>query len=192
VVRSSQRGHRALTAVGIWIESKERGVTSEPAWVGRRLTDLRIDFAGPERQPSAVRVVVATVASIAASLIIDAVLVAIATAIAPSLRGYEHFRFSDYAKLTVIGVTIACVGWPVVTRVTSCPRWLYLRLAVAVTIALWLPDVYILWHGQPAKAVAVLMVMHLAIAVVTYNLVVHLAPAGPDRRASHRPGLRRS
>jgi hypothetical protein len=163
--------------------------SSHDSWGARRMGDLRIDLAGPEQQPSAVRVAVATAASIAAALILDAVLVAIATALAPSLRGYEHFRFSDYAKLTVIGVVIACLGWPVVTRVTSCPRWLYLRLAVLVTVVLWLPDLYILWRGQPAKAVAVLMVMHLAIAVVTYNLVVHLAPAGPDRRRARRPSL---
>ena len=52
--------------------------------------------------------------------------------------------------------------------------------AIAVTLVLWLPDLWILSKGQPAKAVAVLMAMHLAIAVVTYNSLVHLAP--PHRR----------
>jgi hypothetical protein len=55
----------------------------------------------------------------------------------------------------------------------------FFRLAIAVTIVLLLPDFYI-WHqGQPVHAVAVLMVMHLAIALVTYNLLVHLAPVRP-------------
>ncbi len=97
-----------------------------------------------------------------------------------------HFRFSDYGKLTVIGVIIACVGWPIVTRVTSQPRWLFFRLAILVTLFLWLPDLYILYRGQPADAVAVLMVMHLAIAVVTYNLLVRLAPVRTARPAAHR------
>ena len=45
-----------------------------------------------------------------------------------------------------------------------------------VTLVLWLPDLYI-WHqGQSAQAVLVLMAMHLAIALVTYNLLVRLAP----------------
>lgn len=97
----------------------------------------------------------------------------------------------------MIGVVIACVAWPVVTRISSAPRWLFLRMAVAVTLVLWLPDVYILVLGQPPRAVAVLFVMHLAIAVVTYNSLVHIAPvtsarterapvSGPDRSASRR------
>jgi hypothetical protein len=65
-----------------------------------------------------------------------------------------HFQFSDYGKLTVIGVIIACAGWPVVTRVSSQPRWLFLRLAIAV---------------------------------VTYNLLVHVAPV----RAASRPAAHR-
>jgi hypothetical protein len=46
-------------------------------------------------------------------------------------------------------------------------------------VVLWLPDLFILYRGQPADAVAVLMVMHLAIALVTYNLLVHVAPVLP-------------
>jgi hypothetical protein len=44
-------------------------------------------------------------------------------------------------------------------------------------VVLLLPDIYILHQGQPAKAVAILMLMHLAIALITYNALVHLAPA---------------
>jgi hypothetical protein len=76
----------------------------------------------------------------------------------------------------VIGVIIACVAWPVVTRISSEPRWLFFRMAILVTLVLWLPDVYILYRGQPGEAVAFLFLMHLAIAAVTYNLLVHLAP----------------
>jgi hypothetical protein len=45
-----------------------------------------------------------------------------------------------------------------------------------------LPDFYILYQGQPGEAVAVLMVMHLAIAVVTYNGLVRIAPPRPRPR----------
>ncbi len=87
-----------------------------------------------------------------------------------------HFRFSDYSKLTIIGVIIACAAWPVVARVTSDPRWVFFRLAILVTIVLLLPDLYIWVKGQPAHAVLFLVLMHLAIAVITYNLLVRVAP----------------
>ncbi len=45
---------------------------------------------------------------------------------------------------------------------------------------------HILKQGQPAKAVAVLMCMHLAIALVTYNALVHLAPVRARRRSRGR------
>ena len=144
---------------------------------------LHIDFAPQHRQPLPGRVVVAIVASVVGSLLADALLVVIGQALFPSTKGYVHFQFSDYARLTVIGVIIAGLAWPVVTRVSSEPRWLFFRLAIGVTVVLWLPDLYILAKGQPGDAVAVLMLMHLAIALVTYNLLVHVAPVRPLRRA---------
>jgi uncharacterized protein DUF6069 len=137
---------------------------------------VHLDFAPRHQQPSAARVVLATVVSIAGSLLADALLVVIAQAVFPGTKGYAHFQFADYAKLTVIGVIIACVAWPVTTRITSRPRWMFRWMAVLVTLALWLPDVCILMLGQPGNAVAVLFVMHLAIALVTYNALVRLAP----------------
>jgi hypothetical protein len=146
----------------------------------------RVDFQPRHAQPKAFRVALATVAAIAGSLLADALLVVIGQALFPATKGYDHFQFHDYAKLTVIGVIIASVAWPVVTRVSSDPRWLFFRLAILVTLVLLLPDFYILYGGQPADAVAVLMVMHLAIALVTYNLLVHLAPVGRRERAASR------
>jgi hypothetical protein len=142
----------------------------------RSLELLKVDFAPTHRQPSTARLVLATVVSLVGSLALDAALVAIGQAVFPSTKGYVHFQFSDYSKLTIIGVVIACVAWPVVTRISSAPRWLFFRLAIVVTLVLFLPDLYILKQGQPARAVAVLMCMHLAIALVTYNALVHLAP----------------
>jgi Family of unknown function (DUF6069) len=147
--------------------------------VDRALRMVRVDFAPAHQQPSAGSVLAATVASVVGSLAADALLVVIGQAVFPSTQGYAHFQFSDYSKLTVIGVVIACLAWPVVTRVSSAPRWLFLRMAVLVTLVLWVPDVYILAQGQPPKAVAVLFLMHLAIAVVTYNCLVRLAKIKP-------------
>ncbi|HEX4081804.1 MAG TPA: hypothetical protein VHX40_02485 [Acidimicrobiales bacterium] len=149
------------------------------AIIDRAQTLTRLDFSPTGRPPSTMWVTVATMASIVGSLLVDALLVTVGQAVFASTKGYAHFQFSDYGKLTVIGVVVASLAWPLVTRITSAPRWVFFRMAVAVTVVLWLPDLYILAKGQPAKAVAVLMVMHLAIAVVTYNCAVRLAPVRP-------------
>jgi hypothetical protein len=138
----------------------------------------KVDFDPTHGQPGIGRLALATIVSVVGSLAADAALVAIGTRIFPSTRGYAHFEFHDYARLTIIGVLIACVAWPIVTRISSAPRWLFIRLAVLVTLVLLLPDIWILLHHQPLKAVAVLMTMHLAIAVITYNALVRIAPIG--------------
>jgi len=149
---------------------------SQSAVIERSLESARIDFSPPHRPPSPLRLVLATALSIVGSLMADAALVAIGTAVFPSTKGYVHFGFADYAKLTVVGVLVACVAWPIVTRVSSAPRWLFFRLAIAVTLVLFLPDVWLLVRGAPSEAVAVLMAMHVAIALVTYNALVRVAP----------------
>jgi hypothetical protein len=142
----------------------------------------RVDWSPRHRLPSPVTLLIATSLSLAGSIGSDALLVFIGTRLFPSTRGYVHFRFSDYATLTTIGVLVASAAWPIVTRVSSAPRWLFLRLAVLVTLGLWIPDVWLLviLH-EPARAVSVLMAMHLAIAVVTYNLLVRVAPVREGR-----------
>ena len=143
---------------------------------------VKVDFAPIHCQPSSARVLLATAVSLVGSLAADSTLAAIGQAVFPSTKGYVHFQFHDYARLTVIGVLIACVAWPIVTRISSAPRWLFFRLAIVVTLVFFLPDLYILKQGQSAKAVAVLMCMHLAIALVTYNALVHLAPVRARQR----------
>jgi uncharacterized membrane protein YeaQ/YmgE (transglycosylase-associated protein family) len=137
---------------------------------------LRFDPSPRHRQPAAAAVVLATVVSIVGSLAVDWVLARLGVAVFPSTKGYPHFQFADYAKLTVVGIVGACVAWPIVTRLCAAPRWLFARLAVAVTLVLLLPDLAILVQGQPAKAVLVLVLMHLGIGIITYNALVHLAP----------------
>jgi hypothetical protein len=120
--------------------------------------------------------VIATLVAVGASLFVDAALVAIGVRVFPSTVGYVHFGFMDYAKLTIVGVLIACAAWPVVTRISWSPRWLFFRLAIVVTFVLLLPDLYLLVQGQSAQAVLVLVAMHLAIALVTYQALVRIAP----------------
>jgi hypothetical protein len=152
----------------------------------RLLTWARIEPDPPHGTPSWGRLGLATVLAIVGSLVADAALAAIGTHLFPATKGYSHFQFADYAKLTVIGVLIACAGWAVVTRVCAAPRWLFFRLAIVVTLVLFLPDVWIWWQGQPASGVGVLVVMHIAIALITYNLLVHLAPVRARRHAAPR------
>jgi hypothetical protein len=152
-------------------------MNTTPGAAQRLMSVARLDFAAGHRQPSAYRLLLASLASIVGSLLADALIVVVGEALMPGTKGYVHFRFSDYGKLTVIGVVIACIAWPIVTRVCAAPRWLFFRSAILVTLVLLLPDFYILYKGQPGDAVGVLMVMHLAIGAVTYNLLVHLAPA---------------
>ena len=161
-------------------------INTVSAMLQKVLDLIHLDFAPEHGQPSGARVVLATVVSLVGSLLADALLVVIAQAAFPGIKGYSHFQFADYGKLTVIGVIIACVAWPVTTRITSRPRWMFFRMAILVTLVLWLPDVYILVQGQPAKAVGFLFVMHLAIALVTYNVLVHLAPVGARRGSANR------
>jgi hypothetical protein len=149
-----------------------------PSILDRGLTLMRIDLGTRPayRQPVLAKMAIATVVTIIGSLAADAALVAIGTHAFASTKGYVHFQFHDYAKLTIVGVIIACVAWPLVVRISSAPRWLFFRLAIVVTLVLLLPDLYILHQGQPFKAVAFLMLMHLAIGVITYNALVRLAP----------------
>ena len=163
---------------------------AEQGALGRSLRMLKIDFEPEHRQPSVRRLVAATVVAICGSLTADALLVAIDEAIFPSTRHYVHFEFSDYGKLTGIGVLVACIAWPIVARISSSPRWLFFRLAILVTLVLWTPDLYLFYRGQPLRAVAVLMLMHLAIAIITYNALVHISRVVAKRPdAGSRPTL---
>ncbi|MGH9110364.1 MAG: hypothetical protein ACRDY3_13070 [Acidimicrobiales bacterium] len=150
---------------------------ARPGQPGRWRAAVRFDPQPNHRLPSAGMMVVAAAVSIAGSLAADAALVAAGTAAFPAVRDYSHFRFGDYGLLTLIGVVVACAAWPAVARLTAAPRWLFLRLAVAVTLVLWIPDLWLLLVlHEPSDGVGVLMVMHLGVALVTYNIVVRIAP----------------
>ncbi len=140
------------------------------------LAMARVESAPSHRPAPLARLALATAIALSGALIADALIVALGTALFPGTAAYDHFRFEDYAKLTVIGVLVGCSGWAVVTRFSSAPRWLYARLTVIATLVLFLPDAWLLVRGQTPNAVAVLMVMHVAVALVIYNLVANIAP----------------
>jgi hypothetical protein len=158
----------------------------------RLLAWARIDFRPTRRPPASWRVALATVLALAGSLLADAALVALGKHAFPATKDFVHYQFHDYAKLTVIGVLIACAAWPVVARISSAPRWLFFRAAIAVTAVLFLPDLWIWLRGEPGQGVLVLMAMHVAIAFVTYNLLVHVAPVGPAIEMAPAPGAGRT
>ncbi len=146
-----------------------------PASLRTWLRRWRIDFS-PLTPPSTASLIMASVVAIVGSLAAAAGLVKNGVSIYPAPGGYSDVQFSDYPKLTVIGVIIACLGWPVVTRISSQPKWVFLRAAVAVTLVLFAPDVWIWYAGQSATAIFVLVWMHVAIAIVTYLALLILPP----------------
>lgn len=150
-----------------------------PAVLERLLLRASIDFAPRHRQPSWALVAAATLVAVAGSLGLDELAVHVATTVFPDTAHFSHFRFADYASLTVVGVLAACAVWPLLTRIASKPRPLLFRMAVAGTVVLWLPDGWLLAEGERAAGVATLMAMHLLIALVTYNALVHVAPVRP-------------
>ena len=101
------------------------------------------------RQPPASRVLLATVTAIAGSLAADA----------HRVHRRSHLpRRQRLRALPVLRLRQAdrdrrdhrLAAWPIVTRVSSAPRWLFFRLAILVTLVLWLPDLYILYVAHPA------------------------------------------
>ncbi|KAA9105502.1 DUF6069 family protein [Microbacterium rhizomatis] len=154
-------------------------------WMPRLWRAFGLDFPMGRRQPAVGRTIVATVVALVGSIAACAVLAWLGPIVFPRTAGYEHYGFADYAKLTTIGVLIACAAWPLVTMVTTRAARLYFWLAVIVTVGSFVPDLWLLVRGDDAEAVLVLAVMHVALAVVTYPAMVLIAPqrSGSTRAA---------
>jgi hypothetical protein len=144
--------------------------------IQRAVEYFSLGFPRGLRQPALGRFLAAAVVSIIGSLAACAAIVAIGVAIFPATAGYDHFRFFDYAKLVVPGVVAAALAWPIVTLFSSRARRLFAWLTVVVTLGGLVPDAWILYRGAPPEAVLVLVVMHLALAAVTYPALVYISP----------------
>jgi hypothetical protein len=132
--------------------------------------------------PTHRRVVAAGLAAAAVSLAADLMLATIGQAAFTVPASFGKFAFGTYALLTVLGVAGAAATWAAVARLSSRPKWLLTRLAALVTALFLIPDFLLLGTpGNPAGPVAMLMLMHLAIAVITYAALTELAPVR-DRR----------
>jgi hypothetical protein len=127
--------------------------------------------------PTHRRVVAAGLVAAAVSLATGLMLATIGRAAFTVPAAFGKFAFGTYALLTVLGVAGATATWAAVTRLSSRPKWLITRLVALVTALFLIPDFLLLGTpGNPAGPVAVLMLMHLAIAVITYAALTQLAP----------------
>jgi len=127
--------------------------------------------------PTYRRVMAAGLAAVVVSLAADLMLATIGQAAFTVPASFGKFAFGTYALLTVLGVAGAAATWAAVARFSARPKWLLTRLAALVTALFLIPDFLLLGtQGNPAGPVAILMLMHLAIAVVTYAALTELAP----------------
>ena len=166
-----------LNDLGIALGDSRVSIVTEPRLIDRVLARARVDLHPTNTSPSLARLSAATLLCLLCSLGADAGLVRLGGAMFPAIRDYSHFHPYDYGTLTVIGVLAACASWPFAVRVSSVPRSFFFRLAVAVTTVLFIPDVWLLLGHEPVRAVLVLVAMHASTALITYNLLIHLAPA---------------
>ena len=126
-------------------------MAASPDVIDRVMAWTKVDFAPAHRQPQWWRVALATVLAIGLSLAADAALVAIGDARVPRDQGLRALPVLRLRQADGRGRLIGCAAWPIVTRISSAPRWLFFRLAILVTLVLWLPDVWI-WHKGAAGA----------------------------------------
>jgi len=156
----------------------------------------RLTVSRPAAQtvpPTHRRVVAAGLVAAAVSLAAGLMLATIGRAAFTVPASFGKLAFGTYALLTVLAVAGATATWAAVTRLSSRPRSLLTRLTALVTALFLIPDFLLLgMPGNPAGPVATLMLMHLAMAVITYVALIKVAPvrAGPrpagGRRASGR------
>ena len=158
--------------------------TSGITLIARTRSITRIDRRPLNDLPKARMIALAGAVAIAASLAADVILVALGRGAFHPPVSFGQFSFATYAPLTIIGVIGATAFWAALVHVTSQPRWVLLRAAIAVTAVLLVPD-FLLLPNNPAGGVITLMAMHLAIAVVTAVALLRIAPArGQERRVS--------
>ncbi len=125
----------------------------------------------------------AVIASVAANLIIRAIAV-------PALdisSEFEPMQMPRIAFFTVIGTGAGVVAFHFIRQRASRPARTFLIVAVAALAGSYLPNLFLLFAGtQEAfpgltdSAVAVLMLMHLAAAVITVGILLWWNSAATD------------
>jgi hypothetical protein len=153
-------------------------MSTQRSSLAQRAARLTGTGPAPDATPPAHRrVLAAGLAAAAVSLAADVVLATIGQAAFTVPASFGKFGFGTYALLTVLGVAGATATWAAVTRLSSRPKWLLTRLAALVTALFLIPDFLLLGTpGNPAGPVVILMLMHLAIAVITYTALTQVAP----------------
>jgi Family of unknown function (DUF6069) len=154
---------------------------SRPTLMARLQSITRLDGRPLTHMPRTRRILAAGLISMAASLAADVLLVAVGTAAFHPPASFGPFVFLTYAKLTAAGIIGATAFWAGLVRVTSQPRLVLLRAAVAVTLLLLIPDVLLL-PNESTGGVMTLMVMHVAIAIITTVTFLKVAPATGQAR----------
>jgi len=125
----------------------------------------------------------ASLAAAAVSLAADIVLATAGRTAFTVPASFGKFSFATYGLLTVLGVIGATVTWGALTRLSSRPKWLLTRLALLATALFLIPDFLLLGTpGNPTGPVVILMLMHLAIAAITYTALINIAPVRGDPR----------
>lgn len=154
---------------------------SSPA---RRASRLTATGPAPGAAPPAHRrVLAAGLVAAAVSLAADVALAAIGQTAFTVPASFGKFSFGTYALLTVAGTAGATAAWAAVTRLSSRPKWLLTRLAALVTAVFLIPDFLLIGTaGNPTGPVVILMLMHLAIAAITYTALITVAPVRGDPR----------
>ena len=146
-------------------------------WLWHRLvSSLGLGIVPRSRQPGAARWILASILAIGLSLLACRGIALAAFGFDPLLAGYGHLQFGDYSRLVILGVAAACVAWRVVAAVSARARFAFLILAILVTVVGFAPDVWILHLGQPPAGVEALVAMHLALALITYPVLVLVSP----------------
>ncbi|HEY3605874.1 MAG TPA: DUF6069 family protein [Pseudonocardiaceae bacterium] len=140
--------------------------------------------------PTRIALPTALVASVVASLVVELVIAAIAHG-AGAYSDFQPLTFGILSRLTVLGLLAAVVVWELVRRRAGDPVAVMRRLVPIVVVLSWVPDVLLgATHAEAHTTwgeVAVLMVMHLVVAVIGVGLFSRLLPL--RRRPDAASGL---
>lgn len=120
-------------------------------------------------QPLLVRAGVALVVAVGVNVVL--VLGAGAVGIAP---GFLALSVPPVAFLSALGVAGATLTYWLLGRLVATPERTFVRVAVALLVVSFIPDVGLLWADPTATVVGVvlLMVMHVVVAGVAVEALV--------------------